>query len=275
MREPLISNKYNFLTVLERDYSRKNHTYYLCKCDCGTVKSIRKDDLIHNATKSCGCKKKELHYNALKIRTNTKWLLESSPEKSYFIGLLISDGYISKNNQIGVQLIESDGYLLERLSNFIFGFNNVKTVLKKYEQDFKRHNQKRLVFTDPDFLKYLKSLGFCTSKTLNAVIPVEYLTDKDFWRGMIDGDGCVSVSSNMFRLSLVGTENVCFNFKEFCNSIGSTSNSKIYKKGSPTPLFEYSLSGKNAKLVYKYLYTNSTISLNRKQLFLTNEIYLQ
>ena len=33
---------------------------YLCKCDCGTIRTIYKQNLIRNLTKSCGCLQKEL-----------------------------------------------------------------------------------------------------------------------------------------------------------------------------------------------------------------------
>lgn len=36
----LIGQKFGRLTVIERDYSKKNGTYWLCQCDCGNIISV-------------------------------------------------------------------------------------------------------------------------------------------------------------------------------------------------------------------------------------------
>lgn len=53
----MIGNKYNKLTVLEKIDSR----YYKCQCDCGNIKKIRKDHILNNKTKSCGCLRHKLN----------------------------------------------------------------------------------------------------------------------------------------------------------------------------------------------------------------------
>ena len=52
-----IGNKYNLLTVIAESQKRgKNGTkYWICQCDCGTIKEIRGDKLQSGHTKSCGC----------------------------------------------------------------------------------------------------------------------------------------------------------------------------------------------------------------------------
>lgn len=50
----LSGNKYNRLTILERDYSR-NRIYYKCQCDCGKIVTVRADSIINGQTQSCGC----------------------------------------------------------------------------------------------------------------------------------------------------------------------------------------------------------------------------
>lgn len=54
--EDLTGKRFGMLTVLEYDrVEGKGHTYWKCKCDCGTIKSIRKDELINGSVISCGC----------------------------------------------------------------------------------------------------------------------------------------------------------------------------------------------------------------------------
>lgn len=58
----LTNQQFGKLTVIERDLSKKGGAaYWICKCECGTIKSIRGSNLTKtkNPTKSCGCLIKE------------------------------------------------------------------------------------------------------------------------------------------------------------------------------------------------------------------------
>jgi hypothetical protein len=50
-----IGERFNRLTVIGSALSRNGRTYWLCKCDCGTIKEVRVDHLRNGKTKSCGC----------------------------------------------------------------------------------------------------------------------------------------------------------------------------------------------------------------------------
>ena len=59
-----LSNKrFGRLKVIKLDHrQRTKHgtkIYWLCKCNCGNTKVIRKDHLLSGATRSCGCLEKE------------------------------------------------------------------------------------------------------------------------------------------------------------------------------------------------------------------------
>lgn len=57
----ITGKKYGKLTVLERDYSKigddkSTVSWWICLCDCGNIKSIRKTYLSSNVkNKACGC----------------------------------------------------------------------------------------------------------------------------------------------------------------------------------------------------------------------------
>ena len=60
MGRPLIDltgKKFNKLTVLKLDTDRSNTRvkYWICKCDCGNIKSIEGSRLKNGTTKACGC----------------------------------------------------------------------------------------------------------------------------------------------------------------------------------------------------------------------------
>ena len=46
-------------TVLHFDECRQGFAWWWCRCDCGTVRSVKGRDLRNGASKSCGCYQKE------------------------------------------------------------------------------------------------------------------------------------------------------------------------------------------------------------------------
>lgn len=59
----LIGKKFNQLTVIDVAPHQKGRAHILCKCDCGNIKSIRKDCLLSGGTPSCGCTRKLKYYD--------------------------------------------------------------------------------------------------------------------------------------------------------------------------------------------------------------------
>lgn len=51
-----IGRKYGRLTVVAYDRLEKGNLYFICKCACGTTKSVQKNGLVSGAVTSCGCK---------------------------------------------------------------------------------------------------------------------------------------------------------------------------------------------------------------------------
>lgn len=64
----LSNQKYGLLTVIELDTDKNNkhkpdqvnHRYWICKCECGNLTSVRQDKLIYGKTQSCGCYRKDM-----------------------------------------------------------------------------------------------------------------------------------------------------------------------------------------------------------------------
>lgn len=56
-----VGRRFGRLKVLKIDSIAKNYQkIYLCQCDCGNVKTVRRSALTSGATVSCGCYNKEL-----------------------------------------------------------------------------------------------------------------------------------------------------------------------------------------------------------------------
>lgn len=70
-----MNKKYNNWTIIKQlDKSKKYGYFYLCKCDCGTLKKVLGYTLIKGTSKSCGCLRKEVsHFLHLSHgKTNTR-----------------------------------------------------------------------------------------------------------------------------------------------------------------------------------------------------------
>lgn len=67
----LTSQRFGRLVVIKRDFEgekkyKDKSARWICKCDCGTIKSISSPKLCSGNTKSCGCLNKEMVYERSK-----------------------------------------------------------------------------------------------------------------------------------------------------------------------------------------------------------------
>lgn len=65
----LVGRKFNRLTVLKRDWTRDKYTFWICKCDCGTIKSFMGYAIKVGNVKSCGCLRRESPTKHGKVKT--------------------------------------------------------------------------------------------------------------------------------------------------------------------------------------------------------------
>lgn len=57
----LTGKRFGYWTVLERDYNtQKKNIYWVCRCNCGTVRSVAGTSLRSGISVSCGCEKDKL-----------------------------------------------------------------------------------------------------------------------------------------------------------------------------------------------------------------------
>lgn len=109
---------------------------------------------------------------------------------AYFFGLLLTDGYISRDSDIGIDLIDED--CISFLSKVI------GKEYKVYHQEG-RQDKYRLIFSNKEMVNNLKRLGVISNKTKILEGPKLMPEEEKFLpyilRGIIDGDGCVSPTS--------------------------------------------------------------------------------
>lgn len=75
----LTGRRFEMLVVLQFDKRVHDHAYWICRCDCGNVKSVAIESVRWGGVKSCGClriKNRWKHgHNSIKKRSSeyTSW----------------------------------------------------------------------------------------------------------------------------------------------------------------------------------------------------------
>lgn len=189
---------------------------------------------------------------------------ELTNESEYWLGILLSDGYIQKSpgtKQDRVRLTLKDREHLVKFANFL-DFNGAITTSKCGRYFSVNVSNQELVDS-------LVSLGIPYNKTNVAVVPEFLKGSSHFWRGMLDGDGWITSTKGITKMGICGTKDVCNSFIHYVNSeitlkypprlVNTNTNNDNF--------FEVRCnSGYSTKLVLDMLYHESTPAtrLNRK-----------
>lgn len=122
---------------------------------------------------------------------------------AYFLGLLLTDGYIVSNrNQVGIDLADED--CIAFLSKTIGKNYNVYSSNRQHIQNNKiiedKKDKYRLLLSDKELINNLKRFGVIEHKT-NIIPEPQLLTEEEKYipyiiRGIIDGDGNIDIRNN-------------------------------------------------------------------------------
>lgn len=215
--------------------------------------------------------KRTLIKNNIKIRTRgeTQALNRNyrcfekidSEEKAYWLGFIMADGCCFKN-KLSIGLKGEDKPHLEKFKLFINSPNKISAY--NVLLNSKTFSVCSFTVTSKELVEDLLLYGVTEKKsnTLNPAlenIPEIFL--KDFWRGVIDGDGSIFLcpKNNSLTVSLVGTKEVCVKFLTYFKRKNINYYEKIDNKTKMV-----SISGKQGLEALSKLYNNSVIHLERK-----------
>lgn len=187
--------------------------------------------------------------------------------ESYIYGLLLADGSLNlqerNRGKISLEIQESDKDLVFKLFQLIPG----STIRERVRNTNFKEEYHSIIFSNSkrDFREKLIKQGFPTkNKTDNAVPPVLKYFEKDFWRGVLDGDGSLGFTSdNKPFVSLVTKSEklknayLDFLFKNY-NIIKNISRNKRDN------VYNIVVLGEDAVKLSKELWIDSELYLNRK-----------
>lgn len=192
-----------------------------------------------------------------------------TPEKAYWLGFLYADGYISKSNEIRINLKKEDE---QHLIKFCKAIQATKTTIKystKKEKD-KIYYQAYIGIRDLKMVNDLADKGCINNKSLIITFPINKVPDflySHFIRGYMDGDGsihytkCGKAKTPNYRLSFIGTKDMLDNIKHILNKDNlSLEDRKTH--------YSLQINGnKQLEQIFEYIYKNSydDIELTRKR----------
>ncbi len=247
------------LQVIELSHKNKWGAYYIkCQCECGNTTTTDFSSLNKSKVQSCGCLQKEaVKHTGIK---NKKYTIDvtklvDNNVTAYIAGLYAADGSNEKSGlSIGLQI--TDREILEKVSNYL----NYTGPLYTMKQSI------RLTISDLAFRKFFENRGIVKNKTVDYQVPDIYLYNSHFWRGMLDGDGCIfkyKRKYSTYGISLVGTEHTINAFKQFCEFIlGKTIKVKPYKIKSSIEIYSINFVGKMYLPLLKAIYNNPIANMH-------------
>lgn len=183
-------------------------------------------------------------------------------ESAYAIGFIQADGNIW-GSRLAIGLKVSDIGILKDLARCMGSTAPIKMRQGKYGPGV------RLEVHSARIVNVLRSWGIHERKSHTASTHPKLLLNRNYWRGIIDGDGTILIDKKYAsrRLSLVGSRYICEEFLAFCRHHGCGGSVSVAKHKS---IFFVGVYGREAEKMAYSLYGGAKISLERKQLTYEN-----
>lgn len=182
---------------------------------------------------------------------------------SYFYGLILTDGNISspESNARKIQIVlqRKDRHILESLKSYLK--SDCKLV------DFEKGE---LCYThfgvgSETLYNRLIDLGCSWRKSTKEKLPsFDWENNRHFWRGVVDGDGCLMYMSGVPKIRLIGSLELIEGFNLFCWKHCFTQKRTLIKHPKTEGLFTIDFNGEEALQIAEVLYHDCNLKLDRK-----------
>jgi len=219
------------------------------------TEQIAKQLSVHSSTIQKQLKKANILIPKQKYSINNVFFGEYESVPAYWAGFLMADGYVrEKRHMFGLHLQEQDKHHLENLleclsSNhkLLYDKNSKAWCVQIYNKNLKEDLQ--------NFYNILPTKSKIA--TFPTQLPVKCY--KDFIRGVIDGDGCICMTTCP-TLSLVGSTSLLVPINEIFSSITTNNHISTVCHPNKTKNWFSSISyySTNAKEILDWLYLDST-----------------
>ena len=200
----------------------------------------------------------------IKVNENIFDVIDTE-EKAYWLGFLFADGNIAKKYKIiSLNLGIKDLNHMEKFKQFISYSNNIKFGFSN------GHKYCRLSFTCNHMYDKFISYGLTPAKSTTLKFPNKNIFSdesliKDFIRGYVDGDGCLTWRNKIHTeptMNIIGTFDFLTELQNFL-PIGNRKLFRKHKDGNEN-IFVFACEENVAYRLSSFLYKDSKIYLERK-----------
>ena len=179
------------------------------------------------------------------------------PECAYFFGWLLTDGCLRETKYghlIYIQLQEGDIAVLEALERYLGWSGRVGTRSRYDKRTGKTYHSCYLQFQYAPITERLISYGLEPRKSTKEACPEVFKYSRDFWRGVLEGDGYISKLSSCTKMQICGSEQLMQQWLEYCQSVVPSMHMTIYPEKNKKLFHAYSGRFEECKAVLDSLY---------------------
>jgi predicted transcriptional regulator len=189
-----------------------------------------------------------------------------SENKAYILGLLFADGCVhSRKNQVSITLKKSDASILFDMQSVMESDYPIVYSQSRYSSEYRLTEKARLSITSSYIISDLLRLG-CVERKSDILTFPEIREDlvHHFLRGYFDGDGTVynTKTGNYLRFGIISTLEFCTGYLNYLPV--TKVNIKKENRTSKNVYYFTIARQKELENLYDYLYSNSSICLERK-----------
>src|SRR3990167_2030318 len=188
----------------------------------------------------------------------------NTEEKAYWLGFFSADGSIHSGNRLEIGLNIDDIEHLEKFKKSIKSNHEIKIKNKFCKKKNKTYYGCRIMFRSKPMKLALNKVGIFKNKTYNLKPYDEINSDlvRHYLRGLIDGDGCLSLKHH--QIGLTGTYEICGFFRDkICEEI-NWFKPEILNDSRGADYHIVFGGAQLTKKIISYLYNDCSIFLNRK-----------
>jgi hypothetical protein len=210
----------------------------------------------------------------IKYKVNKLFFKTWSSHMAYVLGFISADGCLEGASYFRgkyLRICSSDKEILEKIKQVMDSEHVIVTIRPKeicmYGRKYISKEKYYLRIGSYEIYNNLVELGITPNKSKTIVlprIPVNYI--KDFFRGYLDGDGCVNIYEKKKRLSVTFTSGSELFLKQLSEAISIAVGIKIHNVFSNKRAFQIKYSTKEAVPLLRYIYSDdkNSIYLERK-----------
>jgi DNA-binding transcriptional regulator WhiA len=191
------------------------------------------------------------------------------PEHSYFFGFAQTDGSLSKSSRNrGKFQIEIGKKDLHILKSFKTLFPSVYSSIKARNRDTnfkKNYTSFVLTINDINFREEIDKLGVPYGKKSEIIVPPNFaFKERDYIRGLIDGDG--SIGMRLKKFPFISFTVKSEKLKDYLVGVVEriTGERKRLNRNARDNIYNIMINREKAQKIAEYLYYSDCLALNRK-----------